>query len=257
MLIQYYQCDYCKTPIENDKRKKFKTKEMGYPFIDKNGGGRHYHYDCLANFYRKRKHLPEKEVLALLEDAERRHSRHIKGAIKKGTLTKEKLEMRKATKKDRDSLINYFYDYYGARTISKGLQSVIDNLNKGEDFGSFKNVHIPYYQMKDMLVYYQKTLNSYYKKRKEKGQMVDVTDRIFFDIIFCANNIEEYANNNKAAYNQAQNITKVNGGETIQNNSKILVSNTNIKKKEAEKLVQEAEQVKQLLKELDDDDWGE
>lgn len=256
MLIHYYQCDYCKEKIEDGKRKKYKTKEMGYPFIPKDGGGKHFHYDCLEKYYKKQK-LSKQLIEELMDDADRRHSKHLTKDLKKGSLTKEKLEQRRATKKDRDSLINYFYNYYGAISIARGIQTTIDRLNRGEDVGGSKGTVIPYYQLEDMLVYYKNTLNSYYRSKKEKGKLVDVTDRIFFDIIFCINNIDDYAKHHKATYNQAHNVVKVDGGEEIFDNSKVLVANRAIKLRESEKLAQEVEQVKRLLEMTDDDDWGE
>ena len=235
MHIEYYQCDYCKLPIDYDDKTKYETKEMGYPFIPKDGCGKHFHYDCLEKYYKKKK-FTKKEIAELLEDAERRHDKHIKGKIKKGTLTKEKLEQRKATKKDRDSLINYLYDYYGAKVIPKSIQSVIDKVNNGEDFGSFKDTYIPYYQLKDMLVYYKKKLDDQYKKRITKGQFVDTTERIFYDIVFCVNNIEQYAQHNMATYNQVQNISKIDGGEKIFNNAKRLAGSIEEKKKKDKEL---------------------
>ena len=106
------------------------------------------------------------------------------------------------------------------------------------------------------LVYYKNTLGGYYRSKKEKGKFVDVTDRIFFDIIFCINNIKDYAKHHKATYNQAQNVVKVDGGEEIIDNSKVLVVNRAIKLKESEQLQKEVDQVKRLLA-MTEEDWGE
>lgn len=204
MHIEYWICDGCKEIIDNNEVTKYATPEMGYPFIPKSGGGLHFHLSCLKSYYKK-KGKTDLEIADLLEDAERRHETSIKRKLKKGTLTKKKLETRKATKKDRDELVNYFYDYYGLKGMSKKLSTLIDKLNAGEDFDNIKNIRVPYYQLKDMLIYYRKDLDYAYKNKNKKDGFVNPQSRLFYDINIVINNIDDYANRREVMYNLVHN----------------------------------------------------
>ena len=207
MHIEYWICDGCKEIIDNNEKTKYSTPEMGYPFIPKNGGGKHFHYRCLLKYYeRKRTNKPsEKELQELIEDAERRHETAIRKKLKKGNLTKKKLEARKATKQDRDELINYFYDYYGIKGLSKKLGTLIDKLNAGEDFDNIRDIRVPYYQLKDMLVYYREELDRAYISKNKKDGFMNPQSRLFYDINIVINNVDDYATRREVMYNLVHN----------------------------------------------------
>lgn len=246
MHIEYWECDFCKKVIDYDEKTKYTTPEMGYPFIPKNGGGKHFHYNCLISFYNKKKELSQQQIAELMDDAVRRHDTQISKKIKKGNLTQEKVTRRKATKQDRESLVNYFYDYYGLKVVTKKLNTIIDSLNECRTFGEYQNIQIPYYQLKDMLIYYRKELDKAYANKNKKDGYVNPLSRIFYDIAIVVNNINDYANRRSVVYNQINN-NKVDGGETLEDFSIYLQYN---KPKKDENSFERIEELKEIAKEL-------
>ena len=203
MHVEYWVCDECNEPIDYNEKTKYTTPEMGLPFIPRNGGGKHYHYSCLIKMYNRKRNLTNQEKAELIADAERRHLQRLNNEVlKKGNLSKEKLNRKKSTKKDRETLINYFYDYYGTRQVTKKLNLLIDNLDLGKDFGTVKNVKIPYAQLKEMLLYYRKDLDGLYFAMKKKGKVVTPLDRIYIDLKKMIDNYGDYLNRPEILYNQ-------------------------------------------------------
>ena len=247
MHVEYWICDYCKKEIERDEKKKYTTPEMGYPFIPKGGGGKHFHYLCLIDYYNKKK-LPKNEITELMEDAERRHNVHISKNLKKGTLTKDKLVTRKATKKDREELFNYFYGYYGLKSVTKKLNTMVDSLNSGEDYGGIQNVQIPYFQLKDMLLYYRKELDKAYYSKNKKDGYVNPLSRIFYDIAIVINNLEDYVKRREVMYNQINN-NKIDGGETLRDFSQVLQGVDKQRQKESREEFEKIELMKKFVEE--------
>lgn len=245
MHIEYWKCDYCKQIIEYDEKTKYTTPEMGYPFIPKGGGGQHFHHQCLIDYYKKKK-LSPKEIAELIEDAERRHMSHMSKKLKKGTLTKEKLKQRKATKKDRTELLNYFFDYYGLKSPTKKLGSIIDSLNRGDKYAGIENVEIPYYQLKDMLIYYRKELDKIYSNKNKKDGFVDPASRIFYDISVVVNKLEDYTKRREVIYNQINN-NKIEGGETLEDYSQHMVGINNRRDEEAQEEFDRVEMMKEFV----------
>ena len=250
MHIEYWKCDYCDKIIDYDEKTKYTTPEMGYPFIPKNGGGKHFHFLCLIKYYSEKKELSKEEIRELVIDAERRHNSHISKGLKKGTLTKNKLADRKATKADREELFGYFYDFYGLRSPTKKLNTIVDKLNSGEDYGDFKNTKIPYYQLKDMLIYYRKDLDKAYSNKNKKDGYTNPTSRIFYDIKIVVNNLEDYANRREIIYNLYNNNNqKVDGGESLQDFSVYLKWAQNERRKESKKDFEKNELIDKFVEE--------
>ena len=247
MHVEYWICDYCNKIIDYDEKTKYTTPEMGYPFIPKGGGGKHYHYLCLIKHYNKSKISKDKKKVAeLIEDAERRHQAQIDKKLKKGNLTKTKLVERKATKKDREELVNYFYDYYGLKSTTKKLNSMIDALNKGEDYGDITNIKISYYQLKDMLIYYRKDLDKAYSNKNKKDGFVNPLSRIFYDVAIVINNLEDYARRREIVYNQLNN-NKIDGGETLVDYSQHMEGINKRRDEEAQEEFERIEMMKEFV----------
>lgn len=214
----------------------------------KNGGGKHFHFVCLVKYYKDKKYSQEK-ITELIEDADRRHDSHMSKTIKKGTLTKKKFNTRKATKKDRDELFNYFYGYYGLKNATKKLNSMVDSLNAGEDYDDIRNVKIPYYQLKDMLVYYRKELDRSYANKNKKDGFINPLSRIFYDISIVINNLEDYINRREVVYNQINN-NKVEGGETLEDYSIYLNFKRSKKDSDDFKKIEELHELSDILGEV-------
>lgn len=248
MHVEYWVCDRCKKVIDYDE-KKFTTKEMGYPFIPKGGGGKHYHYQCLLDYYAAKKDLTNEKRAELIADAERRHEAQlIKKKIKQGNLTKGRVETRKSNKKDREALFNYFYDFYGLRGVTKRLNTIIDKLNAGEDFGEISGVQISYDTLKKMLLYYRKDLNNIYKNKQKKDGAISAIQRIFYDVMIMVNSYDDYLKRPEVLYNQTIH-NQVDGGEKIYDNSKLLVNRANKKDDRKEQMLKD---IDEFLDSLDD-----
>ena len=218
MHIEYWKCDECNKIIDYDEQTKYTTPEMGIPYVPKNGGGKHFHRACLIKFYNAKKDLTKEQRIEYIEDAIRRHSTQVARKVKKGTLTNEKLATRKSTKKDREALINYFYDYYGMRAPTQKLNSIIDSLNEGKDFKDYKGIQITYPQMKDMLVYYRKELDNSFANVRKKGGTDNPLSRIYYDIAIIINNLGDYTQRKGVLYNEVTH-NRVDGGETLEDYS--------------------------------------
>jgi hypothetical protein len=247
MHVEYWICDGCNKEIDHNEKTKYTTTEMGYPFIPKSGGGKHFHYLCLIEYYKKKK-LPPKEIAELVEDAERRHEAHISKKLKKGGLTKNKLTTRKATKKDRDELFNYFYGYYGLKAATKKLNSFVDSLNSGEEYGEIRDIQIPYFQLKDMLVYYRKDLDKAYSNKNKKDGYINALSRIFYDIAIVINNLDDYCNRREVKYNQINN-NKIDGGEELRDFSQALQGFDKKRQKESKEKFKKLESMEKFIEE--------
>ena len=247
MKITMYICDYCGEPIEYDEKKKYKTPEMGYPYIKKGGGGKnvHFHYNCLVKSYKEKKDLTKDAIEDLIADAERRHNSHIEKHLRKGTLTKDKFILRKATKKDKDSLVNYFYSHYGLRVLSKNASVLIDKLNAGEDYGNYKNIQISYIQLKNMLIYYNDDLMRIYKSKLKKGEKISPTERIVYDISIVIANLDDYNQRREKAYCEMNSI----GSEEVVDYSKALEGTNKKRIKESQEEFEKLEMMKKFADE--------
>lgn len=180
----------------------------------KNGGGKHFHFICLIKYYQSKDYTQEK-ITELIQDADRRHETQVSKKIKKGTLTKQKFNIRRTTKKDRDDLINYFYGHYGLQRVSKRLNTIIDKLNAGEDYDGFKDVKIPYAQLKDMFIYYSKDLDKIYAQKMKKVGFINPAQRISFDLTIVVNNLEDYINRREVVYNELNNVSVEKDGTPL------------------------------------------
>lgn len=256
MHVEYWICDYCHKEIEYEEKKKYTTPEMGIPFIPKGGGGKHYHFLCLLTHYRKKRNpkLTPEEIQDLMEDAERRHNTRVCRSLKKGDYNLDKLEKRRATKKDREDLINYFYNYYGIRVISKRLNALIDSLNDGKDFENIRNTKISYYQLRDMLIFYRNTLDKEYANQKKKNNnFVNPAQRLFYDIVIIINNLEDYSIRRAAVYNIENNV-KIDGGGKLEDYSKYFQYNVARKHKHDQQKLDEMDEMVREIMGYDNDD---
>lgn len=250
MHIEYWICDRCKKVIDYDEKTKYTTTELGYPFIPKNGGGKHFHYVCLLDYYNEDKKLSPSERAELIKDAERRHNTQIeKKKLKKGNLTSKKFKTRKATKEDRESLINYFYNHYGLQAMSKRLGVLIDRLNEGENYGNYKNIHIPYFQLEDMLIYYGKELTRIYNEKLKKESFVNPLVRINCDIAIVVNNLSDYITRRELVYNEINNNKPVDGGGQLKDDSERMKAINLERDKQSEEELQRIEMLKQFVRE--------
>lgn len=257
MRVVYWICDGCKEIIDYDMKTKFSTPEIGYPYIPKDGGGKHFHRSCLIKYYDEMTpKLSKQEIAELIADAERRHENTlIKYKIKQGTLTKGKVDKRKAGKKAKDALINYFYDFYGLTNIPKGVNAYIDRLNDGDDFGDVVGVQIPYDQLKEMLIYYRKKLNDIHKNRIKKGIQVLPVERLLYDITIMINSISDYLNRPELLYNKTIH-NQIDGGEKVYDNSQY-IKRSKKKKEETKENQQLIEDIDEFLDSLDEELNGE
>ena len=167
-----------------------------------NYDGQPYHEKCLFAWLRRKFKKDEDKINAAYEDVIRRRDKLIDSSRKKGKLRSSEMAGAKATRANREKLINYFMGHYGATVISKKVQTTIKDLDEGKS-KTFNNVVIHYDKLLDMFLYYEDDLMGIYKSKIKKGQQpANASQRIMYDISVVVLNIDEYDSRKENKYNQ-------------------------------------------------------
>lgn len=173
------------------------TFQTGYPYFYKK---KPYHKECLLNYLRKTFPNNNNKVEELFKEVEEAHEKSLER--RKGKLTSEEMEKAKSTRKGRENLINYFMGHYGTSILSKKVQTIIKDLDEGKSV-QFNEVLIPYDELLDMFLYYEKDLMGIYKDKIKKGQnFANANQRILYDISVVVLNVDEYRSRKQVRYIQ-------------------------------------------------------
>ncbi|MCI8397371.1 MAG: hypothetical protein HFJ52_07140 [Clostridia bacterium] len=155
-----------------------------------------------------------------------------------------------------ENLFYYLRNHYGFTYIPIKVQETLRELNNGTN-NKYLGITISYDKMCSMLKYYQRELFELYKRNVDRGKCKEKTQRMLYDIRVMVDWLEKYDNRPEVRYYNATHSKAIDGGEAIFDNSKFIGEwHYRNLRKQGEKLAKEAEQVKRLLAETEDD-WGE